>query len=87
MKESADASLLKQLDPASRYRPPDAFRLFDREMEPTPPGSRSPLPAKVAIIEDQAEIREGLGTLIDSAEGVCCAGQFATMEANKLARF
>jgi DNA-binding NarL/FixJ family response regulator len=35
---------------------------------------------KVAIIEDQPEIREGLGTLIDSAEGFRCAGQFETME-------
>ncbi|HTQ57411.1 MAG TPA: response regulator transcription factor [Bryobacteraceae bacterium] len=35
---------------------------------------------KVAIIEDQARIREGLRTLIDGTEGYLCTGAFGTME-------
>ncbi len=34
----------------------------------------------VAIIEDETRIREGLGVLIDLAEGFRCASQFASME-------
>ena len=35
---------------------------------------------RVAIIEDETRIREGLGVLIDLAEGFRCASQFASME-------
>lgn len=35
---------------------------------------------RVAIVEDQARIREGLRTLIDGTEGYYCAGAFGTME-------
>lgn len=35
---------------------------------------------QVAIIEDQAEIREGLGVLIDLAEGYQCVGKYGSME-------
>lgn len=37
-------------------------------------------PIKVVIIEDQRDIREGLGTLIDFTEGFECAGKFGSME-------
>jgi DNA-binding NarL/FixJ family response regulator len=35
---------------------------------------------RVAIIEDEARIREGLGMLIDLADGFRCIAQFASME-------
>jgi DNA-binding NarL/FixJ family response regulator len=35
---------------------------------------------KVALIEDQREIREGLRTLIDGTSGYCCAAAFRSME-------
>ena len=35
---------------------------------------------KVAIIEDQVRIREGLRTLIDGTDGYRCTGAFGTME-------
>jgi len=35
---------------------------------------------KVAIIEDQSHIREGLALLIDSADGYRCTGEFESME-------
>jgi DNA-binding NarL/FixJ family response regulator len=35
---------------------------------------------KVAIVEDQRQIREGLAVLIDGTEGFCCAGSFGSME-------
>lgn len=44
------------------------------------PGAPSPAALKIAIIEDQREIREGLAALIDSTEGYRCTGCFRTME-------
>jgi DNA-binding NarL/FixJ family response regulator len=41
-------------------------------------GSTSPV--RVAIVEDQREIREGLAFLIDATAGYCCAGAFPAME-------
>ena len=35
---------------------------------------------RVAIIEDQREIREGLGRLINSTPGYRCTGVYASME-------
>ncbi len=35
---------------------------------------------RVAIVEDQADIREGLATLIGAAPGFACEGAWATME-------
>ncbi len=35
---------------------------------------------KIAIVEDQREIREGLAALIDSTEGYRCTGCFRSME-------
>jgi len=35
---------------------------------------------RVAIIEDQARIRDGLRALIDGTDGYCCSGTFASME-------
>ena len=35
---------------------------------------------RVAIIEDQPEIREGLGVLIEMAEGYQCLGRYGSME-------
>lgn len=36
---------------------------------------------RVAIIEDQPDIREGLCELIDGVEGLCCLSVFSSMEA------
>ena len=36
---------------------------------------------KVAIVEDQREIREGLGQLINATPGYRCTGIYASMEA------
>ncbi|HVF91070.1 MAG TPA: response regulator transcription factor [Blastocatellia bacterium] len=35
---------------------------------------------KTAVVEDQREIREGLGMLIDATEGYQCAGAYGSME-------
>ena len=35
---------------------------------------------KVAIIEDQPRIRDGLRMLIDGTAGYCCTGAYASME-------
>ncbi len=35
---------------------------------------------KVAIIEDERQIREGLSVLIDGTEGYCCLGSYRSME-------
>ena len=40
----------------------------------------STIPVRVAIVEDQREIREGLRFLIDATAGYLCAGAFAAME-------
>lgn len=42
--------------------------------------SRPPVVLKVAIIEDQREIREGLQILINGSEGYCCKGVYRSME-------
>jgi DNA-binding NarL/FixJ family response regulator len=39
-----------------------------------------PEPIRVAIVDDQREIREGLRFLIDATAGYRCAGAFASME-------
>jgi DNA-binding NarL/FixJ family response regulator len=41
--------------------------------------SRPPV-IKVAIVEDQRQIREGLTLLIGGTEGFCCVGSFGSME-------
>ena len=48
----------------------------------TTEGSSSPVPEviKVAIIEDQEDIREGLGFLISSTPGYCCTARFGSVE-------
>jgi DNA-binding NarL/FixJ family response regulator len=45
-------------------------------------GEPGPRPAllKIAIVEDQREIREGLAALIDGTEGYRCTGTFRSME-------
>jgi DNA-binding NarL/FixJ family response regulator len=43
-------------------------------------GAETSSPLKIAIIEDQREIREGLSALIDSTKGYRCTGSFRTME-------
>src|SRR5450755_1252524 len=45
-----------------------------------------PTTLRVAIIEDQPKIREGLRTLIDGTEGYRCVGAFGSME-EALAKF
>ena len=42
---------------------------------PLPPG-----PLKVAVIEDQRDIREGLAALIGGTDGFVCTGRFRSME-------
>lgn len=42
--------------------------------------SRRPGRLRVAIIEDQRQIRDGLAALIDGTEGYCCTGSFRSME-------
>ena len=37
-------------------------------------------PIRVAIVEDDTLLREGLQTMIDQADGFCCAGAFASAE-------
>ena len=44
-----------------------------------PPGER-PSVVKIAIIEDQPEIRDGLAALINSTSGYRCTGTFGSME-------
>lgn len=46
---------------------------------PSPP-SEAPVTLKIAIVEDQREIREGLTSLIDGTPGYRCTGSFRTME-------
>jgi DNA-binding NarL/FixJ family response regulator len=43
-------------------------------------GADTPETLKIAIVEDQREIREGLATLIDTTEGYRCTGIFRSME-------
>jgi DNA-binding NarL/FixJ family response regulator len=42
--------------------------------------SKTPDTLKIAIIEDQREIREGLAALIDDTRGYQCTGSFRSME-------
>ena len=42
--------------------------------------TNTPPPIKVAIIEDQREVREGLAILINGTQGFRCMGNFRTME-------
>src|SRR5206468_8524347 len=56
-----------------------------RGMMGNTPSTKSPAQSdaaeiKVAIIEDQTHIREGLALLIDSADGYRCTGEFESME-------
>jgi DNA-binding NarL/FixJ family response regulator len=39
-----------------------------------------PVPIRAAIIEDEEDIREGIGELIDFTEGFRCNGRYRTME-------
>lgn len=45
-----------------------------------------PGPIKVAIVEDLADIREGIGDLLDATVGFRCVGRYGSME-QALARF
>jgi len=47
--------------------------------EPTPPPA-APALIRVAIIEDDRRIREGLAALIDGSDGFRCTGSFRSME-------
>lgn len=42
--------------------------------------ARAPAAIKVAVIEDQRDIREGLRFLINGSDGYCCTGVYRTME-------
>ena len=50
------------------------------DIQPPGPGGFPPSPIKVAIIEDQREVREGLAVLISGTSGFQCAGAYRTME-------
>ena len=52
----------------------------------SPASARSGAPLRIAIIEDQRDIRQGLASLIDSSEGYRCTGCYSSME-DALARF
>jgi DNA-binding NarL/FixJ family response regulator len=43
-------------------------------------GGSSPRPVRIAIIEDQREVREGLAVLINGTPGFKCTGNYRTME-------
>lgn len=42
--------------------------------------ARAGAPIRIAIIEDQRDIRQGLASLIDSSEGYRCTGCYSSME-------
>lgn len=46
----------------------------------SPSSARSGAPLRIAIIEDQRDIRQGLASLIDSSEGYRCTGCYSSME-------
>src|SRR5215510_6118784 len=45
-----------------------------------PAAGNAPAPIKVAIIEDQRDIREGLATMLRFTEGYDCIGSYRSME-------
>jgi DNA-binding NarL/FixJ family response regulator len=49
-------------------------------LSPEGPPRELPRPIKVAIIEDQRQIREGLAALIGGTDGFRCTGSFASTE-------
>ena len=47
----------------------------------TTPSSGAPrLPIRTAIVEDEEDIREGIGELFDFTDGFRCTGRYRTME-------
>src|SRR5262245_41942808 len=53
-----------------------------RSLSPMSPTAREPAATvRVAIVEDQEHLREGLALLVDGAEGLRATGRFASMEA------
>jgi DNA-binding NarL/FixJ family response regulator len=55
--------------------------MFDQVKTPPSPPSSAPNPIKVAIVEDQRDIRESLAILINGSDGYRCTGSFRSMEA------
>ncbi len=53
---------------------------MQNEFQSSNPARRPEAPIKVAIIEDQREVREGLAMLINGTAGFRCTGNFRTME-------
>jgi DNA-binding NarL/FixJ family response regulator len=51
---------------------------YESQNATTPPRPEPQI--RVAIIEDQREVREGLAILINGTPGFCCTGNFRTME-------
>src|SRR4029079_17913066 len=49
-------------------------------MTSTNPGSHPNQPIRVAIIEDDRALRDGLGMLINGTPGYVCAGAFRSVE-------
>jgi DNA-binding NarL/FixJ family response regulator len=54
-------------------------RVQNDTQSPTPPSLQAS-PIRVAIVEDQREVREGLAILINGTQGFRCTGNFRTME-------
>ena len=50
------------------------------ERASSPEGEAGTRPIRVAVVEDQRQIREGLGALIDFAPGFTCSARFGSFE-------
>lgn len=50
------------------------------EQHPSAHAGRAASPVRVAVIEDQRDVREGLGALIQGTHGFTCASIFRTMD-------
>jgi DNA-binding NarL/FixJ family response regulator len=54
--------------------------MFERTIETTTMNEQRAEPIKVAIIEDERDIRDGLGMLINYTDGFACVGKYGSME-------
>ena len=54
--------------------------MFEQAIEKTKMSEERAEPIKVTIIEDERDIRDGLGMLINYTEGFACVGKYGSME-------
>jgi len=54
--------------------------MFEQAIEKTKMTAEPAEPIKVAIIEDERDIRDGLGMLINYTDGFTCVGKYGSME-------